>query len=91
MSETMTDRELELQLLVEDLQAKLAKASEPKGVLIRVSKPNAETGISKGAVSIYGFGHFPVTQYAATWLKILDMGDNIRAFIKAHESELSWK
>jgi hypothetical protein len=37
----------------------------------------------KGAVSIYGMGRFPVTLYKVLWLKLLDMSDEIRAFIAA--------
>ena len=41
----------------------------------------------KGAVSIYGMGRFPVTLYKEQWLKLLDMSDDIRAFISANRSE----
>ncbi len=42
----------------------------------------------KGGVSLYGLGRFPVTLYKEQWLKLLDMADQIRAFIKQHEGEL---
>ena len=42
----------------------------------------------KGAVSIYGMGRFPVTLYKEQWLKLLDMSDEIRAFITANEAKL---
>jgi hypothetical protein len=45
----------------------------------------------KGAVSIYGMGRFPVTLYKEQWLKLLDMGDDIRAFIGANEAQLKAK
>ena len=45
----------------------------------------------KGAVSVYGLGRFPVTLYQEQWLKLLDLADDIRAFIKAHDSELKAK
>ncbi len=41
----------------------------------------------KGALSIYGMGRFPVTLYKEQWLKLLDMTDDIRAFIAANESQ----
>jgi len=42
----------------------------------------------KGGVSVYGLGRFPVTLYKEQWAKLLDMADDIRAFIKEHEAEL---
>jgi hypothetical protein len=42
----------------------------------------------KGGLSVYGLGRFPVTLYQEQWLKLLDLGDEIRAFIRAHQSEL---
>ena len=45
----------------------------------------------KGAVSVYGMGRFPVTLYKEQWLKLLDMSDDIRAFIAANESQLKAK
>lgn len=54
-----------------------------KGVSMKVSE--------KGAVSIYGMGRFPVTLYQEQWLKLLDMADDIRGFIKENESKLKKK
>jgi hypothetical protein len=45
----------------------------------------------KGALSIYGMGRFPVTLYKEQWLKLLDISDDIRAFIKANDSRLKSK
>ena len=45
----------------------------------------------KGAVSVYGLGRFPVTLYQEQWTKLLDQADDIRAFIKANESQLKKK
>ena len=45
----------------------------------------------KGAVSVYGMGRFPVTLYKEQWLKLLDMSDQIRAFIAANETQLKTK
>jgi hypothetical protein len=47
--------------------------------------------ISKGAVSVYGMGRFPVTLYKEQWLKLLEMSDDIRAFIAANEAQLRTK
>jgi hypothetical protein len=45
----------------------------------------------KGAVSVYGMGRFPVTLYKEQWLKLLDMSNEIRAFIAANETRLKAK
>ncbi|HZJ56219.1 MAG TPA: hypothetical protein VFD38_18910 [Myxococcaceae bacterium] len=42
----------------------------------------------KGGLSVYGLGRFPVTLYQEQWLKLLDMAEEIRAFIREHQSEL---
>ena len=75
---------------------------EPKAELERLRKENealkksASSGIrmkvsEKGAVSVYGMGRFPVTLYKEQWLKLLDMSDEIRAFIVENESQLKKK
>jgi hypothetical protein len=45
----------------------------------------------KGAVSVYGLGRFPVTLYKEQWIKLLEMAEDIRAFIRDHEAELKAK
>ena len=45
----------------------------------------------KGGVSVYGLGRFPVTLYKEQWAKLLDMADDIRAFIRDHDGELKAK
>jgi len=59
------------------------KQSQARGVSLKVSE--------KGGVSVYGMGRFPVTLYKEQWTKLLDMADEIRAFIRDHESELKAK
>jgi hypothetical protein len=45
----------------------------------------------KGGVSVYGLGRFPVTLYKEQWIKLLDMADEIRTFIKENEPKLKTK
>ena len=45
----------------------------------------------KGALSIYGMGRFPVTLYKEQWLKLLAMGEEIKAFIEANNESLKTK
>jgi hypothetical protein len=42
-------------------------------------------------VSVYGMGRFPVTLYKEQWLKLLDLADDIRAFITANDAKLKAK
>ena len=42
----------------------------------------------KGGLSVYGLGRFPVTLYQEQWLKLLDLSDEIRGFIRDHQPEL---
>ena len=70
---------------VERLRAENAvlKARGERGASLKVSE--------KGAVSVYGLGRFPVTLYQEQWVKLLDMAEDIRAFIREHARELKVK
>lgn len=68
----------------EALKAARAKQTAPKPLTFKVS--------AKGAVSVYGVNaRFPVTMYPDQWVRVLDRGDDIRAFIKANADKLSTK
>ncbi len=43
---------------------------------------------SKGAVSVYGLGRFPVTLYKEQWEKLLAKQDEIHSFIQENDSLL---
>lgn len=77
--------EQDLKAELERLKAENAalKARSGKGVSMKVSE--------KGGVSVYGLGRFPVTLYQEQWLKLLDLADDIRAFIAEHDAELKKK
>jgi hypothetical protein len=74
-----------LQAELERLKAENAalKAQATRGISIKVSE--------KGGVSVYGLGRFPVTLYKEQWAKLLDLAEDIRAFIKTHDAELKAK
>ena len=59
------------------------KKAASRGGTIRVSE--------KGGVSVYGLGRFPVTLYKEQWLRLLDMADDIRAFIRDNAEKLKVK
>jgi hypothetical protein len=59
------------------------KRTQSRGVSLKVSE--------KGGVSVYGLGRFPVTLYKEQWTKLLDMADEIRAFIRDNDASLKAK
>ena len=77
--------EAELKAELERLKAEneALKSRGARGVSLKVSE--------KGAVSVYGMGRFPVTLYQEQWLKLLDMADEIRAFIAENQATLKKK
>lgn len=76
----------------DDLKNELERLRNENAAL----KKGAATGITmkvseKGGLSVYGMGRFPITLYKEQWLKLLDMSDDIRAFIAANEGTLKAK
>jgi hypothetical protein len=61
------------------------KKSRPRGGALNLKVSQ------KGAVSLYGMGRFPVTLYKEQWVRMLDFGDEIRAFIQANDAQLKAK
>lgn len=80
MTTTMTLEQRIAQLEAENAALKAAPA---KKLGLKVSE--------KGGLSVYGMGRFPITLYKGQWTKLLDMAEDIRAFIKANDSVLSAK
>jgi hypothetical protein len=76
----------------EDLKAELERLRGENAALKRGASSGIRMKVSeKGAVSVYGMGRFPVTLYKEQWTRLLDMADEIRAFIAANESQLKAK
>ena len=59
------------------------KTRSSRAVSIKVSE--------KGGVSVYGLGRFPVTLYKEQWVKLLDLADDLRTFIRENDSKLKAK
>jgi len=79
----MSDEDMRAELERLRSENEALKKGVAKGVSLKVSE--------KGGVSVYGLGRFPITLYQEQWLKLLDMAEEIRAFIAAHKSELKTK
>ena len=73
----------------DELRAELERLkAENEALKARRSGATSMKVSEKGGLSVYGLGRFPVTLYQEQWLKLLDLGDQIRAFIRDHQSEL---
>ena len=46
---------------------------------------------AKGAMSLYGLQRMPVTLYVEQWDRLLGFADELRAFLKEHDSEFKRK
>jgi hypothetical protein len=76
----------------EDMRAELERLRSENAALKKSSSKGVSMKVSeKGDLSVYGLGRFPITLYKEQWLKLLDLADEIRAFIKSHDSELKTK
>lgn len=78
---TQEDERSELERLRAENEA--LKRAQQRGATLKVSE--------KGGVSVYGLGRFPVTLYKEQWIRLLDMADEIRAFIRDNEARLKVK
>jgi len=79
----MTEQELHAELARLRAENERLRGQSVRGVTLKVS--------AKGAVSVYGLGRFPVTLYKEQWMKLLEMADEIRSFIRDNEAALKAK
>jgi hypothetical protein len=76
----------------EAMQAELERLKAENEALKRRTEKSMSLKVSeKGGVSVYGLGRFPVTLYKEQWIKLLDMANDIRAFLKENEARLKTK
>lgn len=79
---TTTELETRLEPRLEAENAALKKTAG-RGLSLKVS--------TKGALSVYGLGRFPVTLYAGQWEKLLGSSDSIKNFIESNAGQLARK
>ena len=79
----MSDDDLRAELERLRKENESLKKGAARGVSLKVSE--------KGGVSVYGLGRFPITLYKEQWAKLLDLSEQIRAFIAENESKLKTK
>lgn len=82
MADSTESMQAELERLRKENE-QLKQRGGPRGVSMKVSE--------KGGVSVYGLGRFPVTLYKEQWVRLLDMAEEIRAFIRENEASLKTK
>ncbi|MBN1959830.1 MAG: hypothetical protein JW841_02685 [Deltaproteobacteria bacterium] len=75
----------------EDLKKELERLKAENESLKKGSRTQTMRVSEKGGLSVYGLGRFPVTLYKEQWLKLLDMADDIRTFIKNNDDKLKSK
>jgi hypothetical protein len=76
----------------EDLKAELERLKAENAALKNQSSRRIYLKVSeKGGASLYGLGRFPITLYQEQWLKILDMAEEIRTFLRENKATLKAK
>lgn len=68
----------------EELQARIAELESASPAI------DFKVG-SKGGVSVYGLGRFPVTLYYEQWVRLLDHAEPLRAFLEENKDRLKIK
>lgn len=91
----MTTKEMQDKLETLEKENAALKAAAASKISIQISKAGKDEAgnelPSKGGVSVYGLQRFPITHYAATWLKLIELGPSIAKFIEENKDKLSWK
>jgi hypothetical protein len=73
----------------EELLARIAELEKQGGTR---QKGSLEFRVGeKGGVSVYGLGRFPVTLYYEQWIRLLDVSNDLRAFLEENKSRLKLK
>jgi hypothetical protein len=65
-------------------------ALEKQAVAKKTGKLEFRVG-RKSGVSVYGLGRFPVTLHYEQWTRLLDAGEDLRAFLEANKRGVKLK
>lgn len=65
------------------LVMKLQVQRKPTKLTLKVS--------AKGAVSVYGFGKWPVTLYKSQWERLIESIEEVKAFLEVNDGLLATK
>ena len=80
------------QLSEEEMKQELARLRAENTALKQTSAKGLSMKISeKGGLSVYGLGRFPVTLYKEQWKKLLELKEEIIAFLEANDAQLKTK
>ncbi len=74
-------RQLREELLTAKKKLKKKEKMSQAGVFFKVSP--------KGAISVFGFGKYPLTYYANQWLGVFKYADAIKEFIIENQNSIS--
>ena len=77
--------------MAENMKAELERLRAENEALKNKNKTLSMKVSEKGALSVYGMGRFPVTLYKEQWLKLLNISDEIKAFINDNDDRLKSK
>jgi hypothetical protein len=79
-------------MTAKEMQAELERLKAENGALKAKGAAKVSLKVStKGALSLYGVGRWPVTLYASQWETVLGKVEDVRAFLVTHKAELSVK
>lgn len=76
----MTEEEMKAELNRLKAENEALKTRSGRAISLKVSE--------KGGLSVYGLGRFPITLYKEQWVSLLDMANDIRAFLKENDAKL---
>ena len=77
---------------IRQLRAELEAAKQKLVTQDRMSKKGVYFKVSeKGAISVFGFGRYPMTYYANQWAGILAYAEELKEFIVANKDKLATK
>ena len=92
VTKTQADTLAALQAQIAEFQRRNQELEERNAALTKSSERRLSMKVSsKGGVSVYGLGRFPISLYRSQWEKVIGLVPQLQAFMKEHASELAEK